>query len=140
MKSTLETLIKLAELVVDEKRLELKDIQSREDELILKLKKLAEKVETEKVAALQSTEAGFAYGTFVNWAKDERGRLENLIEELQPELEEARANLAEAFAEQKKVEITKERRDVEFNEDLKTKEQNFLDEFTTSQFHQNKKD
>lgn len=134
MKSTLETLIRLAELTVDEKRLELKEIQEREDELLARLEKLANQVESEKVAAQQSTEAGFAYGHFINWAKSERERLGQLIADLQPAIEGARNELSEAFAEQKKVEITKNRRDDEAREEEKSKEQLFLDEFTTTQF------
>ncbi|WP_420547313.1 flagellar export protein FliJ [Curvivirga sp.] len=133
MKSTLDTLIRLAEFTVDERRRELKEIQDREDVFLQAKVRLAERVETEKVSAQQSTEGTFAYGQFVAWAKIERERLDQAIADIQPELEEARAQLSEAFAEQKKVEITKERKDEEEREEIKAKEQAFLDEFTTSQ-------
>ena len=133
MKSTLETLIRLAEFTVDEKRRALKEVQEKEDALLQAKEQLASRVETEKVAAQQSTEGTFAYGQFIAWAKIERERLDQAIFDMQPELEAARADLSEAFAEQKKVEITKERKDEEEREEIKAKEQAFLDEFTTSQ-------
>lgn len=136
MSSTLETLVRLAELEVDERRLVLKAIQEKEDSLKQELINLADRVEKEKEAAQLSMATGLAYAQFINWAKYEKERLEQAIIDLQPELEEARFNLSESFAEQKKVEITKERREEEAKEELKSKEQAFLDEFTITQYRQ----
>lgn len=134
MIKTLDTLIKLAEADVDERRLELKAIQDKEDHLLAQKKALAEKVENEKAVAADSIEAGFAFTQFAQWAREEQKRLDLQIENIQPELEHARNNLSEAFAEQKKVEITRDRREEEMREEEKAREQAFLDEFTTNQF------
>lgn len=128
MTKTLETLIRLHQFTLDERRRELKEVQEREDALKAQLAELAARVEKERQMAAESPEYGAAYSRFVTWARDERRRLERAVQDMQPELEQARDRMAEAFAEKKRVEITRDNRQEEEEMDRKHREQIELDE------------
>lgn len=128
MTKTLETLIRLHQLTLDERRRELKEVQDREDALQARLEGLDERLKREQKAAQDNPEYASAYSQFAHWARKERKRLEQAMIDLQPELDRARDRMAEAFAEKKRVEITRDNRNAEEDREQKNREQIELDE------------
>ncbi|RED53585.1 flagellar FliJ family protein [Aestuariispira insulae] len=128
MSKTLDTLVRLNQFDVDERRRELKVIQEEEDRLIAEIASLDLRIEEEKNTARQQPEYAVAYVRFLNWARAEKVRIHGKIGALQPLLEHARDKLAEAFAELKKAEITRDNRREQEMQDQKNKEQQELDE------------
>lgn len=104
-----ETLIRLKRFHVDEKRRQVAQIEA----MIADFQRMASDLDRE-IAAEQSR-AGiddpghFAYPTYAKAAMQRRDNLKRSADDLQGQLEDARAQLAEAFEELKKVEILEER-------------------------------
>lgn len=104
-----ETLIRLKRFHVDEKRRQVAQIEA----MIADFQRMANDLDRE-IAAEQSR-AGiddpghFAYPTYAKAAMQRRDNLTRSADDLQGQLEDARAQLAEAFEELKKVEILEER-------------------------------
>jgi flagellar protein FliJ len=104
-----ETLIRLKRFHVDEKRRQVAQIEA----MIADFQRMANDLDRE-IAAEQSR-AGiddpghFAYPTYAKAAMQRRDNLTQSADNLQGQLEDARAQLAEAFEELKKVEILEER-------------------------------
>ena len=104
-----ETLIRLKRFHVDEKRRQVAQIEA----MIADFQRMAGDLDRE-IAAEQSR-AGiddpghFAYPTYAKAAMQRRDNLTRSADDLKGQLEDARAQLAEAFEELKKVEILEER-------------------------------
>jgi flagellar protein FliJ len=104
-----ETLIRLKRFHVDEKRRQVAQIEA----MIADFQRMANDLDRE-IAAEQSR-AGiddpghFAYPTYAKAAMQRRDNLAQSADNLKGQLEDARAQLAEAFEELKKVEILEER-------------------------------
>jgi flagellar protein FliJ len=104
-----ETLIRLKRFHVDEKRRQVAQIEA----MIADFQRMANDLDRE-IAAEQSR-AGiddpghFAYPTYAKAAMQRRDNLTQSADNLKGQLEDARAQLAEAFEELKKVEILEER-------------------------------
>lgn len=128
MTKTLETLIRLHQLTLDERRRELKEVQDREAALRDKVTALVARLDRERKAAQENPDYAQAYSRFAQWARDEKKRLMQAIINLQPELEQARDRMAEAFAEKKRIEVMRDNRLAEEEADRKHKEQIELDE------------
>ncbi|WP_259780217.1 hypothetical protein [Aestuariispira ectoiniformans] len=128
MTKTLETLIRLHQLTLDERRRELKVIQEREDDLRRRIENLAKRLVKEQKSAQENPEYASAYSQFAYWARGENKRLVEAIIALQPELENARDRMAEAFAEKKRVELTRDSRLEAEDTARKHREQIELDE------------
>ena len=101
----LESLIRLSDAALNERRRELNQIEAREDEI----KRLLDELEAEKrreQALSREREAGaYAYSGYARGTIERRKALERQLEQLQPLLEEARDALAQAFQELKRYEI-----------------------------------
>lgn len=101
----LESLIRLSDAALNERRRELNQIEAREDEI----KRLLDELEAEKrreQALSRELEAGaYAYSGYARGTIERRKALERQLEQLQPLLEEARDALAQAFQELKRYEI-----------------------------------
>jgi len=104
-----DTLIRLKRFHVDEKRRQVAQIEA----MIAEFERMAADLDRE-IAAEQSR-AGiddpghFAYPTYAKAAMQRRDNLKQSADNLRGQLEDARAALAEAFEELKKVEILEER-------------------------------
>ena len=128
MSKTLSTLIRLNQFHVDEKRRALKQLQEQEGATRQAIAELEERMRSEGEAAGNDPDMLRGHAAFVQGAKFKIAQFEQFIEHLQPQLEAARDELAEAFEELKKAEITKERRDAEERKEQDRLEQQELDE------------
>ena len=104
-----ETLIRLKRFHVDEKRRQVAQIEA----MIADFQRMANDLDRE-IAAEQSRvgiddPGHFAYPTYAKAAMQRRDNLTQSADNLKGQLEDARAQLAEAFEELKKVEILEER-------------------------------
>lgn len=125
---TLETLVRLAKFTVDDKRRVLAEVMAQVDAVQVRMERLETSVEHERKIAFDAPELGPTFGQFAAKAKAEREAMEQQLIALQPYVDQAREQLAEAFEEQKKYEITKERQDETERLDLDKKDQAVLDE------------
>jgi len=125
---TLQTLVRLAKFNVDDKRRVLAEVMAQVDAVQHRIETLEQSVEHERQIAFETPELGPVFGQFASKAKGERMAMEQQLVALQPYVEQARDQLAEAFEEQKKYEITKDRRDEDQRLDLDKKDQVVLDE------------
>jgi flagellar export protein FliJ len=104
-----DTLIRLKRFHVDEKRRRVSQIESMIAEFQRMATELDREIENEERRAGISDTAHFAYPTYAKAARQRRDNLLNSASELDGQLEEARAQLNEAFEELKKVEILDDR-------------------------------
>src|SRR6266852_1040224 len=98
-----ETLIRLKRFQVDEKRRQVAQIESMIAEFERMTADLEREIKTEQ------ERAGITYPTYAKAAIQRRDNLARSVNDLKVQLEDARAALAEAFEELKKVEILEER-------------------------------
>ncbi|MCA1952041.1 MAG: flagellar export protein FliJ [Hyphomicrobiales bacterium] len=104
-----DTLIRLKRFHVDEKRRRVTQIEAMIAEFQRMAGELDREIEGEERRAGISDTAHFAYPTYAKAARQRRDNLLNSAAELAGQLEEARAQLNEAFEELKKVEILEDR-------------------------------
>lgn len=104
-----ETLIRLKRFHVDEKRRQVSQLEA----MIAEFERMA--VELEREITSEQSRAGitdpghFAYPTYAKAAIQRRDNLSRSVSDLKIQLDEARARLADAYEELKKVEILEER-------------------------------
>jgi flagellar FliJ protein len=104
-----DTLIRLKRFHVDEKRRQVAQIESMIAEFERMSADLDREIATEQQKAGIDDPAHFAYPTYAKAAMTRRDNLARSANELKGQLEDARAALADAFEELKKVEILEER-------------------------------
>jgi len=104
-----ETLIRLKRFQVDEKRRQVAQIEAMVAEFERMATDLEREITIEQERAGINDPGHFAYPTYAKAAIQRRDNLKRSASELQGQLEEARAQLADAFEELKKVEILEER-------------------------------
>lgn len=104
-----ETLIRLKRFQVDEKRRQVAQIETMIAEFERMNTELEREIVTEQSRAGISDPGHFAYPTYAKAATQRRDNLLRSISDLKVQLEGARAHLADAFEELKKVEILEER-------------------------------
>lgn len=104
-----ETLIRLKRFHVDEKRRRLMQIETMIQEFDRMASDLDREISFEEGKAGITDTAHFAYPTYARAAAQRRDNLKRSAEELQGQLDEAKAQLGEAFEELKKVEILEDR-------------------------------
>jgi flagellar export protein FliJ len=104
-----ETLIRLKRFQLDEKRRRVAQIEG----MIAEFDRMAGDLEREVAAEEQrsgiSDVAHFAYSTYAKAARTRRDNLKRSADELKTQLEDAQAELGEAFEALKKVEILENR-------------------------------
>lgn len=129
MSARLDNLIRLGEWNVDEKRRQLSDLLKLMADLERRVRELDGEVEREKFAARSMpSESGMYYGSYIKAALKRRENLMDSIEQMDPVITAARDELADAFQELKKVEITQRNRDLREARERDRREQAFLDE------------
>jgi flagellar protein FliJ len=104
-----DTLIRLKRFHVDEKRRQVAQIESMIAEFERMSSDLDREIASEQQKAGIDDPGHFAYPTYAKAAMVRRDNLVRSCNELKGQLEDARAALADAFEELKKVEILEER-------------------------------
>lgn len=104
-----DTLIRLKRFHVDEKRRQVAQIEAMIAEFERMAADLDREIAAEQARAGIDDPGHFAYPTYAKAAIQRRDNLKQSADNLRGQLEDARAALAEAFEELKKVEILEER-------------------------------
>jgi flagellar export protein FliJ len=107
-----ETLLRLKRFQVDEKRRKLAQIETMIAEFKRMATDLEREIETEEARAGITDRAHFAYPTYARAAIQRRDNLLQSADDLGKQMEEARAELEEAFEELKKFEILDDREQI----------------------------
>ncbi len=129
MAKDLQTLIRLNEWTVDERRRELGDVLGSLESLENGLLRLRDELASEQQAVQSSpNEAGFFYGNYAAAVIQRRNHLNNGIAQMEAKVAEARERLDEAYRELKKFEIAQENRDLELAKEMGRQEQSEMDE------------
>jgi flagellar export protein FliJ len=104
-----ETLIRLKRFQVDEKRRRVAQIEMMIADFERMANELDREIKAEEARSGINDTAHFAYPTYAKAAKTRRDNLQQSADNLRGQLDEAKAALAEAFEEMKKVEILEDR-------------------------------
>jgi flagellar export protein FliJ len=104
-----ETLIRLKRFQVDEKRRRVAQIETMIAEFGRMSADLDREIAAEEAKAGISDAAHFAYPTYARAAAQRRDNLRRSADDLHEQLNDAKAQLGEAFEELKKVEILEDR-------------------------------
>lgn len=104
-----ETLIRLKRFHVDEKRRQVAQLEAMIAEFERMAVDLEREISTEQSRAGISDPGHFAYPTYAKAAIQRRDNLSRSVNDLRVQLDDARANLGDAYEELKKVEILEER-------------------------------
>lgn len=103
--SSLDTLIKLHRWQLDEQRRKVAEFESLAEKLRGELQRLDQDEVSEQQIASESHEANYAYSGYARALIDRRNKLMKSVEETEQQISQARAELADAFAEVKRYEI-----------------------------------
>jgi flagellar export protein FliJ len=122
-----ETLIRLRKFQVDEKRRRTAQIEMMIAEFERMTADLDREIKSEQDKVGISDPAHFAYPTYAKAAKQRRENLVRSADDLKVQLDEAKAELAEAFEELKKVELLNERDQANERAEQNAQEQRELD-------------
>jgi flagellar FliJ protein len=122
-----ETLIRLRKFQVDEKRRRTAQIEMMIAEFERMTADLDREIKSEQEKVGISDPAHFAYPTYAKAAKQRRENLLRSVDDLKVQLDEAKAELAEAFEEMKKVELLNERDQANERAEQNAQEQRELD-------------
>lgn len=125
---TIATLIRLAKLEVDNRRRLLADLLEQDAAFDRAVQRLDNELITERDKARESPEYAAGYTAYAKHAASRRKALIDRKAALAVDIDKARDRLAEAFEEQKKYEITAERRDDAEAAERNRREQLDLDE------------
>ena len=118
-----ETLIRLRKFQVDEKRRRTVQIETMIAEFDRMTVELDREVKAEQDRAGIQDPGHFAYPTYAKAANQRRENLKHSVEDLRLQLDDAKAALAEAFEELKKVELLDERDQARDRADASVREQ-----------------
>jgi flagellar FliJ protein len=121
-----ETLIRLKRFQVDEKRRRVAQIEVMIAEFERIATDLEREIKAEQDRAGIHDPAHFAYPTYAKAAMQRRENLKRSASELKLQLEDAKAALAEAFEEMKKVELLDERDQLRERADEEARQQSEL--------------
>jgi flagellar protein FliJ len=122
-----ETLIRLKKFQVDEKRRKVAQIEGMIAEFDRMASDLDREILSEQERSGIHDPAHFAYPTYAKAAMTRRDNLKRSASELKGQLDEAKAALAEAFEEMKKVELLDERDQIRERAADNAREQSELD-------------
>jgi flagellar protein FliJ len=122
-----DTLIRLKKFQVDEKRRRVTQIETMIADFQRMSTDLEREITTEQERAGINDPSHFAYPTYANAAIQRRENLTRSADELKGQLDEAKAALAEAFEELKKVELLDERDQARERAEENAREQADLD-------------
>jgi flagellar export protein FliJ len=126
----LKGLIKVRRHNVEEKQKFLAELYRQVEAMNMRRKKLEDDIIRER-KALEETSSAESIAYFGRYAEATRKKIEQLeheISKMETRIDIAREDMRAAFAEQKKIEITQERREDEETEELRKRENKELDE------------
>jgi len=130
----LDSLIRLRNWNVDERRRELGALTAREDQLIAYGRELERQLIREGEVVKTSTEmVGFMFGPFAEDHRRRRERLAVTLAAVRREIEEARERLAAAYRERKVMEEVQKTRAERERAEADRREQSELDEIAANQ-------
>jgi flagellar protein FliJ len=130
----LAALIRLHSWRLDEKRRELADLQRLEDQLLADAQRLEDEMAAEQEFAAKNTDtAAFTYGGFAIGVIERRKRIAASIGEIRRRIDDKRAEVAEAFQELKRYEITQAERQKRARAEAERRTQAELDEISLEQ-------
>ncbi len=122
-----ETLIRLKKFQVDEKRRKVAQIEGMIAEFERMGVDLEREIRTEQERAGIHDPTHFAYPTYAKAAIQRRENLLRSADELKVQLDDAKAELGEAFEEMKKVELLDERDQAREREEIAARDQMEMD-------------
>ncbi len=129
MAKNLDTLIRLHEWNVDERRRELGEVLRALSQLEDGLERLRQEVVKEQhAAAAAPEEAGFFYGSYAQAVIGRRQSLDEGIRRMEQQVAAARDKLNESYRELKKFEVAQKTRAAREARELARREQGILDE------------
>ena len=123
-----DTLIRLADRALDEKRLVLAGLEDRLDAVKVRRQAIEDQLAAEQARARESTEVIFGYGAYAEDVIRRREAADAEIAAIEIEVSEAREEVRTAFAELKRFEITHERKLAQQAKEQADKDQAALDE------------
>lgn len=133
----LETLIRLNEWAVDQKRRKLGEVLAMIDGFNAEARKLEEDlVKEQATAAASPNEAGFLYGYYADATIQRRGIIQISTQQLEKQAEEAREEVNQAYRELKKYETALETRKKKEQAEQDRQDQLALDEVGMQSFLQ----
>jgi flagellar export protein FliJ len=132
--SSLDTLIKLHRWQLDEQRRKVTEFENLAEKLRAELQRLDGEEQFEQQAAGGSHEANYAYSGYAKSLIDRRTKLAQSVEETEQQIIEARAVLADAYAEVKRYEIAAANRLLAKHRGLERLRQQELDEVALAGF------
>lgn len=131
----LETLIRLNQWSVDQKRRKLGEVLGLIDGFTAQARKLEEDLLKEQAAAAAApNEAGFLYGYYADATIDRRAIIKISIQQLETQASEARQEVNQAYRELKKFETALETRKRRQQAELARQDQMALDEVGMQSF------
>ncbi|MBL6430888.1 MAG: flagellar export protein FliJ [Alphaproteobacteria bacterium] len=133
-----ESLIRLKQFQVDERRRQLAQIEAMVDEFKRMAQELDDQIAAEQERVGITDEGHFAYPTAAKAAAQRRDNLLNSADELGGQLEAAREDLREALEELKKFELLEERDQIRDRAEREASEQEELDEIAARRHAQHK--
>jgi flagellar FliJ protein len=132
--SSLDTLIKLHRWQLDEQRRKVAEFESLADKLRTELQRLDDEEVLEQEVAGASHEASYAYSGYARTLIDRRSKLVQSVQETEQQIIQARAELADAFAEVKRYEIAAANRLLAKHRGIERIRQQELDEVAIDSF------
>lgn len=130
----LPALIRLHTWQLDGKRRELADLERVEDQFHAEVRRLEDELVTEQAYAKESESGVFAYGAFANGVILRRQKLAHSIAEIQVRIEAKRGEVAEAYQELKRYEVTQANREKREKLEQERRDQANLDEISLVQY------
>lgn len=109
---SLDTLIRLQKWQLDEKRRQLADLRQMHADIAASIDRLDREIASEAVVAVSDPSMSGTYSVFAQAASDRRGRLEGSLREIEGQIVAVEQDISEVFGEMKKLEITKQNREL----------------------------
>lgn len=127
MKS-IQTLIKLQQRQLDEKRRRLKDLLDQESMMIAKKEETKQSILEEQKRSMSDIQAAYTLPAFVKKARSDIETLENHIITVRQQADAVRDEIAVIFQELKRYEIYDEMKETEKKDKADKREQKLMDE------------
>lgn len=106
--SSLESLVRVHQWILDEKRQRLLGLQQLLERMAGDLEVLEEKIAAEREAASRTLDGALAFQTLIPAAEERRDKLRNSLANLEQEIEAARDEVGEAFQDLRKFATAQE--------------------------------
>lgn len=130
----LPALIRLHSWQLDGKRRELADLERLEDQLLAEAQRLEDEVAAEQDYAKESESGGYAYAGFALGVIERRKRIQASIDDIRAQIEAKRDEVADAYRELKRYEITLAERKKREKVEADRRDQAALDEVSLIQY------